>query len=79
MERRLQIVVDVQLLGGPATRQVLGVQVPLVEHDGVIRGHVVQIFSANIFEIFLIEFVEYNDLLFVMKHLVSGHSKVENV
>ena len=83
MERRLQIVVDVQLLGGPATRQVLGVQIPLVEHNGVIRGHVVQIFSANIFfqlfEIFLIEFVEYDDLLLVMKHLVSGHSKVENV
>ena len=51
MERRLQIVVDVQLLGGPATRQVLGVQIPLVEHDGIIRGHVVQIFSANIFSI----------------------------
>ena len=49
MERRLQIVVDVQLLRGPATRQVLGVQVPLVEHNGVIRGHVVQIFSAIIF------------------------------
>ena len=47
VERRLQIVVYVQLLGGPATRQVLGVQIPLVEHDGIIGGHVVQIFSAN--------------------------------